>query len=334
MYSDEDLERAVQKDIFSAASVAAFRSDNLKRHHASIADQENFRLLASFNDIFVVIAVSLLLLSLGWVTYKVNPSLAAMVVALASWALAEFFVLKRKMALPAITLLITFVAAVFAAVALIFAVPSENTLMLAALAATIAAWLHWRRFRVPITVAAGAAAIVIFFISLLVSLLPAAQDYLVCMMFFGGIAIFTAAMFWDASDLRRVTGRSDVAFWLHLTAAPLIVHPIFSSLGVLEGNERFTSLVIIIALYITLTAVSVIIDRRAFMVSSLVYVLVALATLLKTYGLAEDSFAYVGVLIGFSLLLLSGFWHKARQQLVLRLPQTIQNKVPLAAPKA
>ena len=328
MYTDEDLESAVKKGIFTAASVEAFRKDNLKRHNTHIADEENFRLLASFNDIFVVIALGLLLLSLGWVTHKVNLSLAAIVVAMASWGLAEFFVLKRKMALPAITLLVTFVGAVFASVGFIFDKPSENMLMLAALAATLGAWIHWKRFNVPITVASGASALVVFVISLLISLFPAAKDYLVYMMFFGGVLVFSLAMYWDTADLQRVTGKSDVAFWLHLTSAPLIVHPVFSSLGVLEGNESFASLVTIIVLYILLTVVSVVIDRRAFMVSSLVYVLVALTELLKTYGLAGDSFAYVGVLIGFSLLLLSGFWHKARQQLVVSQPKRIQSKVP------
>jgi hypothetical protein len=34
-----------------------------------------------------------------------------------------------------------------------------------------------------------------------------------------------------------VTYKSDVAFWLHLASAPLITHPIFGMLGVLDGNE-------------------------------------------------------------------------------------------------
>ena len=80
-----------------------------------------------------------------------------------------------------------------------------------------------------------------------------------------------------------------------------------------------------------LTVVSLIIDRRAFMVSSLIYVLVALTELLDTYGLVGDSFAYVGVVIGFSLLLLSGFWHKSRRILTAQLPASWQSRVPLVS---
>lgn len=328
MYTDEDLEIAVKKGIFSADSVDEFRNDYLLRRNTHTADEENFRLVASFNDIFVVIAIGLLLLSLGWVTYAIDSALSGFVVAAASWVLAEFFVLNRKMALPAIALLVSFVGSVFAGVVALFGLPSENSLMIAGLVASISAWLHWRRFKVPITVAAGAAALVVFVLSLIISVEPATKDFLVLMLFIGGMAVFTLAMYWDASDLQRISGKSDVAFWLHLTAAPLIVHPVFSVLGVLEGNESAVSLVSIILLYLFLTFISVVIDRRAFMVSALVYVLVALTDLLDDYGLAGDGFAYVGVLIGFSLLLLSGFWHKARLQLVRLLPGSIQSRVP------
>ena len=50
-----------------------------------------------------------------------------------------------------------------------------------------------------------------------------------------GIGVFLFAMRWDSSDPTRTTRRSDVAFWLHLLAAPMIVHPIFTLLGLNDG---------------------------------------------------------------------------------------------------
>ena len=331
MYTDEDLDGAVEKGIFTNKSVETFRSYISDRTNTHVEDEENFRLIASFNDIFVVIACALLLLSSAWVFHDVHAAFSALVVSILSWGLAEFFVTKRKMALPAIMLLISFVGGVLVSIILMFETPSEISIMLAASVASIAAWFHWKRFKVPITVAAGAATAVIFVISMFISIFPGLKDYLIQFMFVGGVVIFIVAMRWDSGDLKRVTGKSDVAFWLHLASAPLIVHPIFTSLGILEGNESLASLAAIIILYILLTLVSLAIDRRAFMVSSLVYVLVALTELLKTYGFAGDSFAYVGVFIGFSLLLLSGFWHKARRKIVVYLPRNIQNRLPLVA---
>lgn len=329
MYTDEDLENAVKQGIFTATSAEKFRCYISERNNMHAVDEENLRLIASFNDIFIVIACALLLFSSGWVTYNIHPSLAMAIVSLLSWGLAEFFVLKRKMALPAIILLISFVGAVFAFIVLLFEDPSNKVFMLAAAVSSIGAWVHWKRFKVPITVAAGTATIVLFVISLVISVFPAFKDYVLYLVFLGGVITFVIAMRWDAADINRVTGKSDVAFWLHLASAPLIVHPIFSNLGILEGNESLTSIVTIVILYVSLTVVSLAIDRRAFMVSSLVYVLFALTNLLKTYGFAGDSFAFVGVFIGFSLLLLSGFWHKARFQLVKYLPKYVQSRVPV-----
>jgi hypothetical protein len=68
---------------------------------------------------------------------------------------------------------------------------------------------------------------------------------------------------------------------LHLTAAPLIIHPIFSMIGLLEGNNSISSMVIAIVLYIFMSLISIAIDRRAFMVSSLAYVLYAISNILK-----------------------------------------------------
>ncbi|MTI62909.1 hypothetical protein [Methylophaga sp.] len=331
MYSDDDLEQAVDKGIFSRNAVTQFRDFISQRDHTHAADEEDFRLITSFNDIFVVIACLLLLLSAGWVVQGISPVLSAAVVAALSWGLAEFFVLKRKMALPAIVLLVTFVANVFAAVVLFFGFPDEKAFMLAGLGATFAAWLHWTRFHVPITVAAGAATAVAFVMAAMIYVMPSLRDYLNSLMFAGGIAVFLLAMRWDMADLKRISGRSDVAFWLHLIAAPLIVHPVFSNLGIFEGTQTTLDLAVVLLLYLVLTVISLVIDRRAFMVSSLIYVLAALSELLDTYGLAGDSFAYVGVVIGFSLLLLSGFWHKARRRLVQSLPGSWQRRLPEVA---
>ena len=41
-----------------------------------------------------------------------------------------------------------------------------------------------------------------------------------------GLAVFALAMRFDLSDPKRQTRRTDIAFWLHMLAAPLIVHPL------------------------------------------------------------------------------------------------------------
>lgn len=325
MYTDEDLEHAVKQGIFSGESVERFRHEMLRDRNTHTADEENFRLVASFNDIFVVLACGLLLLSSSWMTYSIHPAVSAGLVAVLSWGLAEFFVLIRKMALPAIFLLATFVSSLFIAIMMLFQQQSEVSVMVAAVGGVFGAFLHWKRFAVPITVAAGAIGIVIFLVSLLMYFVPQLREHINKIIFLAGIAVFATALWWDAGDLERVTRKTDVAFWLHLISAPLIVHPIFVSLS---GAENLSGLLIIILFYVFLTLTSLTIDRRAFMVSALVYVVIALTKIFESYGVAGDSFAYVGVIIGFSLLLLSGFWHRARKVVLMVLPGVIKRLVP------
>ena len=101
MYTDEDLDLAVEKGIFSAAAIKQFRHLQSTLKSAPSVDQENFKLLTGFNDIFVVIACCLLLFSSLWMVETITDSedLGLLVMVIISWCLAEIFVLKRQLAL-------------------------------------------------------------------------------------------------------------------------------------------------------------------------------------------------------------------------------------------
>ncbi|REG82205.1 hypothetical protein [Marinomonas pollencensis] len=332
MYTDEDLNYAVKKGVFTDAAVTEFRSLLAEEKHTRFEDEENFRLVGGFNDIFVVIACSLLLFSSVWVVRPVSNTLAMLVFAALSWGLAELFVRKRKMALPAIALLLSFMGGVFwCAFSISSVIPSfsvQASSLIAAAITTVCAYFHWRRFRVPITVAMGVGSLFVFFLSLLLVIFPAAQEGLMTVLFLCGITAFVLAMCWDASDTKRITRRSDVAFWLHLLSAPLIIHPIFSNLGILNGNESILSMLVVVFLYLLMTSISIAVDRRAFMVSSLIYVIYAVSAIIESYGGIGYSFALTGVLIGGGLLLLSAKWHFMRAKLLQVLPSSIQSYLP------
>lgn len=328
MYTDEDLDYAISQGIFSAESVARFRAKTATAKETSSVDEENFSLISGFNDIFVVIACMLLLFSSLWVVRGTNAHLALLLFSLLAWGLAEFFVRKRRLALPAIVLLLSFAGGVFALCLSLFHPLSETSFIVASSISAVAAYMHWRRFQVPITVAAGTAAVIGILVSSVMAVFPGAKEWFMVVVFFCGVSAFLFAMYWDASDRTRTTRRSDVAFWLHLLSAPLIIHPVFSNLGIFEGNDSFGRMTIVLGLYLLMTFISVAVDRRAFMVSSLVYVIYAISSLLKAYGAVGYSFSVTGVLIGSALLLLSAFWHTARAWVVALLPSSVQRYVP------
>lgn len=329
MYTDEDLNSAVETGIFTGESVVQFRSHIAEQKNTLAVDEENFRLITGFNDIFVVIASGLLLVSIAWLGVNMSPVAGALAFSVASWGLAEFFVLKRRMALPAIALLLSFLAGIFAAPIAFVGYGSETALVVSGILTSIAARLHWMRFKVPITVAAGTLAVLACVLASIVVLYPLATTWMLPMLFFGGIATFSLAMYWDASDRMRQTRHSDVAFWLHLVSAPMIVHPIFASLGILEGFTSYYTSFIVIALYIGLGIISIAVDRRAIMVSALGYVIYAFSSLLENYGMVSYSFAITGICIGATLLTLSAFWHSSREQILKLIPGSIQTHLPV-----
>ena len=91
-------------------------------------------------------------------------------------------------------------------------------------------------------------------------------------------------MRWDMSDRERRTRRSDVAFWLHLVAAPMIAHPVFHMLGVFDGVIGVGTAIVVILLYLAFGFIALAIDRRALLVSGLAYVIYAMAALIRTAG--------------------------------------------------
>jgi len=337
MYSDAELEAAVTDGAISAQSADALRAFVARHRAAPAADEEQFRLLTGFNDIFVTIATLLLLIALAWLAGAISPLFGAVAVIPASWGLAEFFTRRRRMALPSIILLAAFATSCFAVAviltrALLGSATGAETISMSvgATVAVLATYAHWRRFRVPITVAVGAVAAVCAVIAALIAMVPGLGDRWLVLLFVGGIALFTLAMRWDISDRARVTRRSDVAFWLHFSAAPLIVHPVFALLGLLGNRAEAGQAALAFGLYVILALVALVVDRRALLVSALSYVLYAISTLISAAGAVNVNFSLTALVVGSGLLLLSAFWHTSRRLVLATMPDSLRALVPAA----
>ena len=350
MYSESDIDGAVEAGALSAEAVAAFRSHVATMRTVPAVDEESFRLLTGFNDIFVSIAAVLMLVAMGWLGNSIRiltpdhgPSpVLGFAIAGAAWGLAEYFTRERRMALPSIILLLAFSGGLFAGFGILFdgiVDPGdlnrgdERTVALVAAASAaltaIGVWLHWRRFQVPITIAIGAATLAGLSLALLVAAVPDLGDHFLKLLLVAGACVFALAMWWDMSDRTRTTRRSDVAFWLHLLAAPMLVHPVFAMMGMLHGTAAPPQAALVILLYVGLGFVALAIDRRALMVSALVYVLYALSSLIEQSGAVDLSFGLTALIIGSALLLLSAFWTKARRVVVGVLPEDVAMRLPV-----
>jgi hypothetical protein len=337
------LEAAIAAGVIDRATaerLAPFLAGDAGAAPSADPDDERLRLITGFNDIFVTIGLVLFLGGLGYVLSGQPAALSGLVIAAAAWGLAEFFTRVRRMALPSIVLLVVFVASVF------FAVPHlvdgtgsafatfESTpwqLGAAGLAAAAAALLHWLRFHVPVTVAAGVAALAVIAVALSQQLAPnLLRDHPIAVFLPLGLAIFALAMWFDASDRTRQTRRTDIAFWLHLLAAPIIVHPILLAVSA-SGDSSTGQSALVVGIFLVLGVVALIVDRRAILVSSLSYLAYAAGTLISASGLASSSYAPSALAVGAVVLLLSAAWRPLRRGFVRVLPPGIRQRVPVAA---
>ncbi len=337
--SEGTLARAVAGGVLTADQVDALHAlelESTRSQPSGPADSEQFRFISGFSDIFVTIGLALFLGALAYFTSDFGGSIAAgAITAVASWLLAEYLTRKRRMALPSIVLLLVFAASVFLAVAeprtrFFFFNPNVWgwPAFFAGLITAAATALHYRRFGVPITIAAGAAALVASIIALFVMLAPdLARQATVSLVFVCGLFVFALAMRFDLSDPARRTRRTDIAFWLHMLAAPLIVHPLVSGF-VGAGNLDTASALSVLAVFCGLALVALIVDRRAILVAGLSYAGIAFGTLVSNAGLTSGRVPLTLLVLGALVLLLSAGWHVLRRALLTLLPVALVRRLP------
>ena len=343
MIEQADLEAAVTAKLLTAGQRDALTEFVRTRNRATLgADEEQFRFITSFNDIFVTIAVALLLFAVGFIGGQFEPWVAAGSVAAVSWALAEHFTRVKRMSLPSIVLLLTFVGSSFATAGTVITAITglegnvgigEGSVyaVIAGLVTCAAAAAHWRRFQVPITVAAGAAAVSGIVVSLVAASSAGNVQFVLGATALCGVAMFAVAMRFDFSDRERSTRRTDIAFWLHFFAAPMIVHPLFVLSGVRGGILSNIEAAGVVATYLVLTAVALAIDRRAFLVSALLYMGWAVQALFEGAAPVEMGVAYTALVLGLFLVLLSAGWRPIRSRVVAMLPSDLSTKLPVTA---
>lgn len=343
MIRDEHLDLGIAQGIITAEQAARLRAlaPSVSTAAAQVVDggtaldpdDERFRLIGGFNDIFVAIGVLLLVSALFSLSSTLGFGVGFAFIAMAAaWALSVVFSRRLKLALPAIALALMFAGAggiatytIVGGLLLAGGVAEANSLKpawaLFSLGAALSALLHHRRFRVPIDTAIAAGG----FVCALMGFIDIAgpewmQVYRPLLWaFFGGL-IFVLAVRIDATDPLRTTRRSDVAFWLHLLAAPMIVNAIGALFFGPEGALGVGQAVGILAVFAAFGLVALVLDRRALLVSALSYAGLAIGYLLSE-SIAKDISVSLTLLgLAALVLLLSVQWRGLRRAALARLP--------------
>lgn len=299
-------------------------------------DEEDIRLTTGFADIFTAILLGFgisLLVGIGfWI--------GGLVVIGVAFALAKPLVETRRFAACANVLAVGI--AIGAGVLFSFA----ETALLVPVALLCGAF--WYFYRVPLALALAIASLASLVVLLVTSavqmswLLDPAEaltdgKFAALLL---GLLLFAAAMWYDAKDRLRQTRMSAVAFWLHLGAAPLFVHGLFSAFGIDPWRGDTASPALVFPLFAVLTLISLVIDRRPLLASSFVYMVGATGNLLYGTGGKEDQVApalnaaMAPAVIGILLLFLAAGWSPLRGWLLSVLPDALTRHLAPAAKRA
>lgn len=313
---------------------------------ADDADRETPRFIRGFHDILITIGIVIALVGITGVA-SIFVTLPAIVV------LAEILVRRQRLALPAVALTIATVVSTLSLTQMLIADmdwlsdrPMLYALTILTPLAIVLGLFAWR-YRVPLALAGFFMALALIVLTFVfwalgyslgaANLLKSSGMLVSAVLFAAALAFFALAMGYDFSDPARVTRRSDIAFWLHLVTAPALLYTTVSLM--LGGREGFTIFyssslqqyapLVTIPVIVVLMTIGVIIDRRAFVTSSLMPLVAALAALLRTGQMKFDSMVFSALLIvGILVLTIGVGWRPLRRRVVGFLPSGWRASLP------
>ncbi len=331
MIEPDDLKAAVSSGLLTEKQASSLISMSHSRRGARenlSAGDEPFELFKGFNEIFIV--VGLIILASGWygvtglavgtqiMNIQQYATSVTLISAIVIWLLSEYFVRHRRMVAPAIMLSIMFAGnAAFGFIAymsepLMIAQNDLTSVPPALLLATISLLVYWWRFRVPFAMAIIAIGLFVTTTMFTASrggeikdigdfFLLSADGPFAWITLVIGLLVFAVAMMFDMSDPHRVTRRSANGFWLHVVAAPALINTIALSLMENQANLALLGVLAVFAI------ISIIIDRRSFLITAIGYVVALTSTVFD-----NNSTAMTVLILGAVLLLLGAFWEKIR----------------------
>ncbi|MBK8199528.1 MAG: hypothetical protein IPK75_14335 [Acidobacteria bacterium] len=361
MFDRSEIRAAVEAGILTrdqASRLEAFlasRADPVVKSAA--ATDENLRFLNNFNDIFITIGIVILAMGLTAITgLFFGPRFMSMVtggsvgsfgalilmpVAGVMWLLAEYFGRRRRMLLPtmaSITIFTLYSGLSFGMIASgITGANAEtvtsftqawdtlgNTGMGTFFGCGAAAAIAWLRFRLPFCMfliavsAAGAAYTFAGFFGDAGLVFGGFMSILI------GLATLATAIWFDQKDPGRITRLSDNAFWLHVAAAPQIILGLRGMvMGAPNATPSTPEAIILLASLGALGILSLALNRRALVVSSLLSFWLALGQVVDAVGGGgSTSFIATTLLLGTGIILLGGGWHSARRWVLGFMPKT------------
>ena len=310
MITRELLEAAVHKKIIQQNQVVPLldfiqaQQSDIKPQTGSENQGEPLRFIRSFGDIFISLGVVLLVIAINMLPLS---GYLYFIPVLGFVVMSEWLVRVRRLVLPGIAILIAILYFVNKAIGF----DHDNATIIGLGILSFTSLVFYLRYRMPFSLLPLAASLVaIAIIQIGVELI----EYPV--IFAGlGLIVFVVAMGFDVRDTERKTHLSDSAFWLHLLASPLIVHGVMISM--LFSNHEWLKPIngefFIVLFFAIFLFIALLLDRRAILVSTQIYMIYALTQILQgQFDSAQNIMIYVLLLLGFVVIFFGTYWYKTR----------------------
>jgi len=338
MRMEIDIDAAASRGIISEDQAIALRNFEAETAGEPLASSERFQLFGGLSDIMAALGLAMTLLALGLFLSRAHLTLLFLAFPPVLFVLARRIDLKRK---PCLTMVI-FVAIVATLASalpvsldvwgdrMVHNVVKATAMFVLGIApALVAMVMFWRRFRFPPVpaVAAGLTAV-----SVSLAFRPNLFDGMGygpanAALLFMSIGILGWAIWWDLTDIRRETDRSQIAFWLHCCSGFLITR---SACGLFTGNDALNLNLNLglgsdqvgpfLVIFALCALISLILDRRSLLASSVLPML----TLFMRIGAAQLGLFAMGCF----LLLFAFVWNAARVAVLRLLPTAVVAQLP------
>ena len=317
MISKSLLHKAVEQNILTTDQVEPLYQFIHQQDSGDIIanPEEPLRFIRSFGDVFITIGIILLVLAINMAEltgYAYFIPVAGFVL------ISEWLVRVRKLALPGIAILMAILY--FINKAIEFNHQEATTFGLAILSLT--SLVYYLRYKMPFSLlplTMGLVAIVIIQLGWNVMENPAIFAVM-------GFIIFMVAMAFDMLDTKRVSHLSDTAFWLHLLAAPLMVHGLmFSTLSSnIQWIQSIDAEFIIISFFMMFFLLALLVDRRSMLVSTQIYMIYAVTQLLQNQiNNTQNVLMLVLMALGLFVLFFGTYWYLTRRFIYSFLSKTV-----------
>ncbi len=318
---DEALARGVISDE-QRAEIQAISKENLHDN------EERLKPVGTMNEIFVTFGVALLLGAIsGLLRLLINFEPVMTVCSIGVyWLVAEYFHKRKKFRLPIIysclsaALLVGTTTKILMLGSSGMGIDSKNMTVPLLAALSILVFGAWR-FKIPFLMLPIAA---IFTAIITIAVRNGYHDASLRLLLGGsGLAILMLAVRFDLKDPLRISRSSDFAFWSYVVGSPLFVHSLFITmiLHTTDHGLNFLSWFMMAALAAMVSFIGLLLNRRALILSTLIYVGIIIAKFVLAIGGAGAAVPLVTLLlIGLYVTTLGSRWVAIRHFILSKIP--------------